>query len=223
MKKLTTCAIIACIATSTLIVSCSSNKELSAPSLSYNKVHHPEFLDNIALGGNANSISMRVIENTKKESFRNSGFKSSFAAGLQQKYAYILGVVPQAITNLSLYNFIDEWYGVHYRLGGNDKSGIDCSAFVQRLYEQVFCTNLLRTAIEQFSTSIFIDNKDSLKEGDLVFFHTRRSRITHVGIYLKNNYFVHASSSQGVTISSLNEAYWQRSFAGAGEIPKNRG
>ncbi|MGN6566754.1 MAG: C40 family peptidase, partial [Flavipsychrobacter sp.] len=221
MKKLTTCAIAACIATSTLIVSCSTNKELTTPSLSYNRAHNPEFLDNIALGGSANTISMRVVDKNRKTGFQTNGSKSLFTASLQQKYAYILGVVPQAITNLSLYNFIDDWYGVRYRLGGNDKSGIDCSAFVQRLYEQVFCTNLLRTAIEQFSSSVFVSNKDSLKEGDLVFFHTRKNHITHVGIYLKNNFFVHASSSQGVMISSLNEDYWQRRFAGAGEIPKN--
>jgi len=223
MTKLTTCAVVACIATSTLIVSCSTHKEISGPSLSYNRVHNPRFLDDIALGGSANAISMRVVDNNRKETLRNGGFKSTFVSGLQQKYAYILGVVPQAITNLSLYNFIDDWYGVRYRLGGNDKSGIDCSAFVQRLYDQVFCTNLLRTAIEQFSSSIFVGNKDSLKEGDLVFFHTRKSRITHVGIYLKNSYFVHASSSQGVVISSLNDEYWHSRFAGAGEILKNRG
>lgn len=138
---------------------------------------------------------------------------------LQQKYAGLLGVVPDAIGNFPLYSFIEEWYGVRYRLGGNDKHGIDCSAFVQRLYENVFCTSLVRTAMEQFSACRMVFNTDSLKEGDLVFFR-RGSRISHVGIYLVNNFFVHASSSRGVMISSLGDDYWQRLYAGAGKIPE---
>lgn len=133
----------------------------------------------------------------------------------------MLQVVPQAITNIALYSFIDEWYGVHYRLGGNDKSGIDCSAFVQRVYESVFCTNLFRTAREQFHMCKMEWDTDSLMEGDLVFFRTTRSkRISHVGIYLANRRFVHASASQGVTISSLDDNYWLHRYAGAGQVPR---
>jgi hypothetical protein len=151
-----------------------------------------------------------------------------------QKYASLLGTVPNALHNLSLYNFIDEWYGVRYRLGGNDKSGIDCSAFVQRLYENVFGVNLVRTACEQFNTCKMLWQKDTMKEGDLVFFYSysySRARrhhkariigkhIAHVGIYLANSYFVHASTSNGVIISSLRDDYWAAKFAGAGIVPK---
>jgi lipoprotein Spr len=65
-------------------------------------------------------------------------------------------------------------------------------------------------------------NADSLKEGDLVFFKTRGRSISHVGIYLMNNFFVHASSSQGVIISSLNDEYWSRKYAGAGKVPNSQ-
>lgn len=146
------------------------------------------------------------------------------------KYANILGITAAAslIHNLPLYNFIEEWYGVPYQYGGNDKSGIDCSAFVQRMYENVFCMNMVRTAFEQFRECDLVESTENLREGDLVFFYTvsrsRKSkkvkrRISHVGVYLANDYFVHASSSSGVMISSLKDSYWSRKFAGAGQIP----
>lgn len=140
---------------------------------------------------------------------------------LQQKYAYMLGVFPEALQNLCLYQFIEEWYGVRYHFGGCDKNGIDCSAFVQKVYEHVFGTNLLRTAIEQFASSDFIKKATSLHEGDLVFFKIHSHRITHVGIYLANNFFIHASRSQGVTISNLNDSYWRKYYAGAGKLGKS--
>ena len=131
----------------------------------------------------------------------------------------MLQVVPEAISNSSLYKFIDEWYGTRYRLGGTSKSGIDCSAFVMQMYTSVFGLDMLRTAAEQFhSTCKMVWDKEDLKEGDLVFFKIKTSRISHVGIYLMNRFFVHASSSQGVMISSLNDKYWQRYYAGAGRV-----
>lgn len=137
---------------------------------------------------------------------------------LQYKYAEKLGVEPLDIRNLSLYGFIDYWYGVRYKYGGVDEKGIDCSAFVQRLYDRVFCTDLFRTAIEQFRSCKLEMSLDSLVEGDLVFFRTKGRRISHVGIYLNNGYFVHASYSNGVTISNIHSRYWSRIFAGAGQI-----
>ena len=128
----------------------------------------------------------------------------------QLKYAGILCSIPQALTNIALYKFIDDWYGVDYRMGGNDKNGIDCSAFAQRLYQEVFGLSLVRTALEQFNYVTIIRDIDKLKEGDLVFFHVHSKHITHVGVYLMNRFFVHASSSQGVVISSLNDAYWSK-------------
>jgi lipoprotein Spr len=136
----------------------------------------------------------------------------------QVKYAGILCTEPKALTNLSLYNFIDDWYGTDYRMGGNDKDGIDCSAFVQRLYLEVFGFSMVRTALEQFNNCTMVWDTDKLKEGDLVFFRIHSKRVTHVGVYLMNNFFVHASASQGVVISSLNDAYWSKYFAGAGQI-----
>ena len=89
---------------------------------------------------------------------------------------------------------------------------------MQKIYENVFCMNLVRTAVEQFQNAKLVSDPSLLKEGDLVFFHIRSSRISHVGMYLMNHFFVHASSSHGVMISSLDDKYWQRSYAGAGRL-----
>ena len=119
--------------------------------------------------------------------------------------------------NASLYTGIDEWLGTRYRLGGTTKDGIDCSAFVQILYITQFGINIPRTAREQYDATNRI-SRTELKEGDLVFFNTQGG-VSHVGLYLQNNKFVHASSS-GVTISDLFEPYWERRFIGVGRYEK---
>lgn len=169
-------------------------------------------------------LSSRVIrkdaaKETPKET--NSG-EASFGSGMldwvKTKYSAMLDVLPNQISNVMLYRFIDEWYGTRYRMGGTSKSGVDCSAFVQNLYQYVFGLNLLRTAWMQFESSKYISNVSDLKEGDLVFFRINSSRITHVGVYLKNNFFVHSASSKGVSIANLSSDYWSRYFAGGGRV-----
>jgi lipoprotein Spr len=105
-------------------------------------------------------------------------------------------------------------------LGGTGKNGIDCSALVQKLYNYVYGMDVVRTSLMQFRSSEYIASKENLKEGDLVFFRIHGGPVSHVGIYLKNNYFVHASSSKGVMISNLDESYWVRYFVGGGRLSK---
>ncbi|ANI90599.1 hypothetical protein A9P82_03910 [Arachidicoccus ginsenosidimutans] len=139
------------------------------------------------------------------------------AASLQAKYATILNVPPTTITNVPLMEEIDSWYGIPYLYGGNSKDGIDCSAFAKMLLKDIYDEQVPRTSEEQYEHSKRIAKND-LREGDLVFFHTSRgARITHVGVYLQNNKFVHASSS-GVMISDLNDDYWQKTYRGAGRV-----
>ena len=142
---------------------------------------------------------------------------AQFTEAVREKYAALMHALPGAVTNLPLYRFIEEWYGVRYQLGGTEKSGIDCSAFTARFYQQVFGFNLLRTALDQCNMSCMIEDKTALKEGDLVFFRINSRRISHVGVYLMNQFFVHASG-HGVMISSLNDTYWKKYFAGGGRI-----
>ena len=139
------------------------------------------------------------------------------ASGLQFKYALLLDTYVEALNNIKLYLNIDEWWGTSYCLGGNSKTCIDCSAFTSTIIRDIYRINLPRTAAEQYNESLRI-SKDSLQEGDLVFFKTKRNYINHVGIFLANDKFVHASTSQGVMISDLKESYWSDRFVGCGRV-----
>lgn len=135
---------------------------------------------------------------------------------LQFKYAIKLDVPVEKLQNKNLYTIIEDWWGTPYRMGGTSLKGIDCSAFVQTLMLGVFSLSLPRTAREQYVLSESVSMFD-LKEGDLVFFNTRGG-VSHVGVYLQNNKFVHASTSGGVMISDLNDNYWGRKLIGAGRV-----
>jgi cell wall-associated NlpC family hydrolase len=105
-----------------------------------------------------------------------------------------------------------------YKYGGNSQSGIDCSAFTLQVYQNALSVNIPRSAREQFVVGEKI-SKEELQFGDLVFFNTRRASFPgHVGIYLGENQFVHASRSLGVTVSSLENAYYKKRYVGARRI-----
>ena len=114
---------------------------------------------------------------------------------------------------------IIKYLNVPYQYGGNSKSGIDCSAFTQNVYKSTLSVNLSRSAREQYKQGEVISDVDDLQFGDLVFFDTRSGvRPGHVGIYIGDNLFAHASSKKGVTISSLNHAYYKDRFMGSRRI-----
>lgn len=139
---------------------------------------------------------------------------------VETKYADMIGIDRKDISNRQLYRFIDKWYGTNYRLGGHTEEGIDCSGFAQKLYEDVFGMELTRTAMDQYKNSTREKHRDNATEGDLVFFRQHGKRITHVGVYLANDFFVHSSTSQGVVISSLKEEYWHKHYVGIGKMKK---
>ncbi|PEN15387.1 hypothetical protein CRI94_01460 [Longibacter salinarum] len=112
------------------------------------------------------------------------------------------------------------WEGVPHRLGGTDRRGIDCSALTQVLYADVLGLDLPRETRRQSRVGTEI-RRSNLQPGDLVFFRPGRKQ-RHVGIYLSNGEFVHASSSTGVTVSSLHTDYWQRTWWQARRVlPEN--
>ena len=104
-------------------------------------------------------------------------------------------------------------------LGGDSKRGIDCSAFVQRTFREQFGLDLPRSTSEQQDTGRQIQ-RTKLRIGDLVLFRAG-STGRHVGIYLGNDQFVHASTSSGVTISSLNDSYWKGRYREARRVLTN--
>lgn len=128
------------------------------------------------------------------------------------------GLSVSAENNLLLYDTIVNWLGTPYKFAGNCEKGIDCSGFVNMLCDRVYGKRLgARNSAEIFSIVQRI-NRDELKEGDLVFFRIYRKKVSHIGLYLGENKFVHASTSKGVIISDLDELYYKKHFAGAGRI-----
>ena len=109
--------------------------------------------------------------------------------------------------------------GTRYRFGGNSRSGIDCSSFVQKVFRELE-VSLPRTAREQFEIGNAVSPGD-LQKGDLIFFQTYASYPSHVGIYLGNNRMIHASSrDRRVVISPMNTPYYRARFLGAKRIQK---
>ena len=113
----------------------------------------------------------------------------------------------QRATLQQLYEQHQQWQGTPYRLGGQSRTGIDCSAFVQTTFMDQFGIALPRTTSQQLDVGQQISKAD-LQAGDLVFFRNGQ----HVGIYLEEDKFLHASTRIGVTISSMNNVYWSRKY-----------
>jgi lipoprotein Spr len=121
-------------------------------------------------------------------------------------------------SRLELYDTIVNWLGTPYRYAGNCDKGIDCSGLVHLLCSRVYGFNPgARNSAELYQRVEKID-PDDLREGDLLFFRIHKRRISHVAMYLGNGKFVHSSTSRGVIISDMSEAYYRKSFAGAGRF-----
>jgi cell wall-associated NlpC family hydrolase len=139
------------------------------------------------------------------------------ASSVELKYSILMNTEVENLPNKALLDGVDEWYGVRYRTGGNTKSGVDCSGFTVAVYMAVYGISLPRVSREQYRISRKISTTE-LQEGDLVFFNTRGSGVSHVGVYLGNNKFIHASVSRGVMVNGLFEPYYLQRYIGAGRI-----
>ncbi len=136
----------------------------------------------------------------------------------QVKYSSRLGLPLEGHENRSLILAVDEWLGTPYKWGGCTKNGVDCSCFVRDVYRKVYGIELKRTSRAMYYEDLIPIGKRSLQEGDILFFKTRGNRISHVGIFLKDDKFAHASLSDGVTISDLNHPYYQKRFCAGGRV-----
>ncbi len=223
-----------------------SNKQVNSSSVTNNDKARPnhtsktqvKFIDNIAVtpetaeppvvsepaakNETRATRTISVIEATPEPAPSFFGDRSSAiesASSIQLKYSVLLNTEVEQLQNHVLLEKIDEWYGTRYRMSGTTKKGVDCSAFVQSVIAGAFGLAIPRTAREQYRVAKLI-SRTELKEGDLLFFNTRGG-VSHVGIYLQNNKFVHASVSQGVTISDMFEPYYLQRFIGAGRLENN--
>ena len=129
-----------------------------------------------------------------------------------------LGIDIEMKDNHALYVESASWLGVPYRGGGNTRQGVDCSGLTSAIYSKVYRKELERNSDDQRKKDCKKVKKGKLREGDLVFFHNGRKKkhATHVGIYLKDRKFIHASTSRGVIISTLDEDYWKRHWLSGG-------
>ena len=134
-------------------------------------------------------------------------------------YSNMLGFNINSIENPKLYQSISEWMGTPYKYSGKSKKGVDCSGLVCELYKDCNTVVLESCAKDLFHNSEQIKKTD-LREGDLVFFKIKKNRISHVGIYLGQNKFVHASSKNGVIVSNLEDPYYKRYFYKGGRLKK---
>jgi hypothetical protein len=184
-----------------------------------------QFIDNISLkpSDRKDNTGGSISPVTGSRGSRTAGAGSEAGIenipALQFKFAILENATVEELDNPKLLSFMDYWYGAPYHYGGMSRDGIDCSGFAFLLMSSVYgVASLPRTAKDQYETSRHI-HRDELQEGDLVFFHTlgRRRAVTHVGVYLRNNKFIHASVS-GVMISDLSEGYYEKHFIGSGRV-----
>ena len=111
--------------------------------------------------------------------------------------------------NKQFMDFYNEWKNVKYRFGGNSKKGIDCSAFTQRIYKEKFAIKIPRSTRTQVKVGTKV-NKSDLELGDLIFFKTGKID-RHVGIYMGNGDFMHASI-KGVKFSKLDKPFYRKAY-----------
>jgi len=221
------------------LTGCSALKTLSArdgsagaSSTTASKNNAPSFIDDISVTPGA-SKEPALVKGKKVPAFTapaepkriksvNLTPGETNPAVLQMKYASLLDVSTNKLTNIPLLQNIDHWWGTQYCLGGNTEDCIDCSGFTQTILRDVYAQNVPRTASDQYDSTEHI-NDNQLAEGDLVFFHTtgRGHSVTHVGVYVANNHFAHAATSEGVTIGNLDDPYWKVRYVGAGRVKKS--
>ena len=154
--------------------------------------------------------SKNIITDTSKSTTKSSGT-------IKERYSSLLNVKEKDIDNERLYRFIDSWIGVPYKNGGMDKKGVDCSGFTIILAKDIYNKQLPRNA-RSMAEDVKRKFEKDLKEGDLVFFDFDGQKFNHVGIYLQNNKFVHASTSKGVIISDLKDPWYYKYFSRAGSV-----
>ncbi|HWD89696.1 MAG TPA: C40 family peptidase [Mucilaginibacter sp.] len=153
----------------------------------------------------------RLLQNREGVPLTNDG-------DIVNKYSKVLSVPADSITNRKLYALIERFSSTPYKFGGSDVTGVDCSGFTYVIEKEVYDATIPRSTIQQASF-ITAKNVSDLQEGDLVFLKFGGSSINHVGVYLQNGYFVHATSNMGLVVDNLTDPYIQQRFMSCGAVP----
>ncbi len=134
-----------------------------------------------------------------------------------QELSAVLGISITDASFLDLYREAADWLGTRYRRGGMSRKAVDCSGFTNLIYKNVFNQQLDRvstTIAKNLKESV---SKEDLMPGDMVFFSTfKKKYINHVGVYLGDGKFIHASIKKGVIVSSLTEGYYSKAWRKGG-------
>jgi len=139
----------------------------------------------------------------------------------QHKEVYdALGLKNDRKDHFALYKEAASWLHVPHVDGGTSRKGTDCSFFVYTVYKTVYHKTLERNSASMLNKNCKRINRDRLKEGDLIFFNTSKTKsvVNHVGIYLKDHKFVHASTFKGVIVSDLNDDYFRKTWVSGGRV-----
>ncbi len=155
---------------------------------------------------------------SKKHLVHNNSTGNKAEQQFLQEYSARLGISLKSGCNHKLIELVTSWLNTPYKYGGNTQQGTDCSGFVQQIISEVYGISLARSAAGMYEQCKKINRAD-LKEGDLVFFKINTPKVDHVGIYLTDGYFIHASTKKGVIVSNLAEAYYAKYYYSAGRIP----
>lgn len=137
--------------------------------------------------------------------------------------ANALGIRSERSDNHRLLESCASYLGTPYKYGGNTREGLDCSGLTSNVYSEVYGIPLHRRSIDQFEKDVPSISTTHLRQGDLVFFTTNsKGTCSHVGIYLKDGRFIHASTKRGVVVDELSDSYYAPRFLGGGSSPKIR-
>lgn len=156
-----------------------------------------------------------------KRSNSNDGSGKSSSGGSLSSISQKLGIQVTSSDNQKLYSEAASWIGTPYKYGGTSRAGVDCSGFTYIMYKTVYGKTISRQSGEILSKNCNRIKKSELRAGDLVFFRTdgkNSSTPNHVGVYLKNGKFVHASTSKGVVVSELDSDYYMRTWIAGGRV-----
>lgn len=167
-----------------------------------------------------NSSKHTTTRHTTKKENRPPSSSSERSTTMTNSDVYALSMKELKQYGSNLTDYCISWVGTPYKAGGTTKQGVDCSGFVFNVYNDVYNIKLSRRSSDMAKDVTILSDKKKMKEGDLIFFG--KNRINHVGIFIRGDKFIHASSSKGVIVSSLEENYWKTNYHSCGHHPQRK-